>query len=97
VGNFVVVQTVGCLTEGPSQSWTLTHATDPIVARPGAPLVGKDVQAGSQTFRLVSAGAYRANLASGRAVQVKGLLRRDPEGAFINLTDVAVLGAACAN
>jgi mono/diheme cytochrome c family protein len=95
VVNFVVVQTVGCLAQGPDQSWMLTGAADPEVARPGASVATKDAPGGSQTFRLVSAGAYSSKLSAGRSVQVRGLFRKDSDGAVINLTDVVALGTEC--
>jgi mono/diheme cytochrome c family protein len=98
VGNFVMVDTVGCAVEGPNQVWTLTHAAEPVSARPGAFGTGATSgQLGDQTFRLVSVAAFRSQLQPGRAVQIRGLIRRDPDQALINLTAVASAGAPCAD
>jgi hypothetical protein len=34
---------------------------------------------------------------AGRAVAIKGLIRKDPDATLINVTDMAATGAACAN
>jgi len=96
VGNFAVVETVGCAVEGPNQVWTLTRAAEPVTARPGAFGAGAaTAQLGSQTFRLVSVAAFRSDLQTDRAVQIKGLIRKDPDQTLINLTAVAPTGSPC--
>jgi mono/diheme cytochrome c family protein len=95
VTDFALVEAAGCLTEGPSQVWTLTQATEPVVARAGAFGTGSTVKLGSGTLRLVSAAPFRASLKAGDAVRVKGLIRKDPDQTLINLTAVAPLGSAC--
>ena len=98
VGNFAIVETVGCASEGPNQIWTLTRAAEPVAARPGAFGVGgTNAQLGSQTFRLVSVAGFRSQLQAGPAVQIRGLIRKDPDQTLINLTAVAPAGASCAN
>jgi hypothetical protein len=96
VTDFALVEAAGCLTEGPREAWTLTQATEPVVARPGAFGAGsKTVKLGSGTLRLVSVAPFRTSLKAGDAVQVKGLIRKDPDQTLINLTAVAPLGSAC--
>ena len=96
--NFAQVEAAGCLTEGPNQSWMLTNATEPVAARAGAfGASASNVTLGSQTFRLVSVGAFRSQLKPGYAVQVKGLIRKDPEMTLINLTAVSPTGSPCKN
>jgi mono/diheme cytochrome c family protein len=94
--NFAQVEAAGCLAEGPNQSWMLTNATEPVAARAGAfGASTSNVTLGSQTFRLVSAGAFKSQMRAGDAVQVKGLIRKDPEMTLINLTAVAPTGSPC--
>jgi hypothetical protein len=98
IGNFAMVETTGCASEGPNQTWILTRAAEPVAARPGAfGAGGANAQLGSQTFRLVSVAGFRSLLQAGRSVQVRGLIRRDPAQSLINLTAVAPAGASCAN
>jgi mono/diheme cytochrome c family protein len=97
VGNFALVAVVGCLTEGTNRSWMLTNATDPVAAREGPSAgVAKDAALGSQTFRLVSVAPFRSTLQAGRAVQVKGLIRKDPDETMINVTAVDPVTSSCA-
>ena len=96
--NFAQIETAGCVTEGPNQSWMLTRATEPVAARAGAFGAGAgNVQLGSQTYRLVSVGAFRSELRPGYAVQIKGLIRKDPDMTLINLTAIAPTGSPCRN
>jgi len=98
VGNFAQVETAGCLTEGPNQSWMLTRATEPVAARAGAFGAGAaNMPLGSQTFRLVSVGAFRSEMRPGYAVQIKGLIRKDPDMTLINLSAMAPTGSPCGN
>ena len=97
VGNFALVAVVGCLAEGANRSWILTNATDPVAARESpSGGVAKDAALGSQTFRLVSVASFRSTLQPGRAVQVKGLIRKDPDETMINVTAVDPVTSSCA-
>jgi mono/diheme cytochrome c family protein len=97
IGNFALVAVAGCLAEGANRSWILTNATDPVAAREG-PSGGVATAAalGSQTFRLVSVAAFRSTLQPGRAVQVKGLIRKDVDETMINVTAVDPMTSSCA-
>jgi mono/diheme cytochrome c family protein len=94
--NFTQVEASGCLVEGPNQGWALVKATDPVPARAGAFTAGAATpQFGAQTIRLVSVAPFRSRMQPGRAVLVKGLIRKDPDATLINLTDFAATDSPC--
>jgi mono/diheme cytochrome c family protein len=76
VGDFSYVEVVGCLVEGPQQTWTLTRASEPVVVLPSAPLPGDamDRPPGTQTFHLLDAMAYAPDGHKGKTMYVRGLL-----------------------
>jgi hypothetical protein len=78
IGDFSYVEVVGCLTAGPQRTWMLTHASEPVVAVPSAPLpaAAKDTPAGTQTFHLLDAMAYAPDEHKGQTMYVRGLLIR---------------------
>ena len=76
VGDFSYVEVVGCLTAGPSHTWMLTRAGDPVAAVPSAPIAStaKDKPLGTQTFHLLDAMAYAPDDHKGQTIYVRGLL-----------------------
>jgi hypothetical protein len=83
VPNFTLVQTVGCLTENPARTWTLTQATDIVATKdvPATPTELKDAEAtrpGSLRFQLVSVLPFKPDAHRGQRVLLKGLINRYP-------------------
>jgi S-disulfanyl-L-cysteine oxidoreductase SoxD len=93
--NFVLVQVVGCLAQGPDKSWTLTKATEPSATKEDGPFPAGKL--GSQTFRLVSAAAFQPDTHTGETVAVKGLLYREPAENWLNVTALQTLAPGCSN
>lgn len=102
VPNFRMVQVVGCLGEGPDNTWVLTRTSDPAVASDQAPTAAalKEADAlplGSQTFRLLSVNPFRPEAHRGHKMQAKGLIYRAPNKDRINLVSLEMVGSNCGN
>jgi mono/diheme cytochrome c family protein len=93
--NFVLVQAVGCLTQGPDKNWTLTKAMEPTVAKEDAP--ASAAKLGTQTFRLVSAAAFQPASHQGEMVAVKALIYREPGESWLNLTSLQTIAPSCSD
>jgi cytochrome c5 len=82
VGDFSYVEVVGCLTAGPRHTWTLTRASEPIVAAPAGAAASATPAAsaplGTHTFHLVDAMAYAPDGHAGHKMYVRGLLIKLP-------------------
>lgn len=97
VSNFSVVRVVGCLTQGPNNTWNLSNTTDPVLSRDQAstPEELKRAQAlapGKQNFRLVNVAGFDPQQNSGQKMDVKGLLYKDDAEARINVTSFQTVG-----
>jgi hypothetical protein len=96
-----VVETVGCLTEGPSRTWTLTNAAEPAKAGRAGFSRPEDVKAaegrglGSQQWTLIGMSEMNPGPHRGHKVLVKGLLIQDAKGRRINVTSLTTVGDAC--
>jgi hypothetical protein len=87
VPNFALVQEVGCLARGPGQAWMLNKTNEPAVTRPA--VTKEDTQStpdmhdavtqllGTQSFVLVSAGAFSPVSHVGHKMEARSLLCRD--------------------
>ena len=97
-----IVETVGCLAEGPNRAWTLTNAVEPARAARGGFSRPEEVKAaegrglGSQQWRLIGMTEMNPGPHRGRKVLVKGLLIKDAAGQRINVTSLKTVGEACA-
>jgi mono/diheme cytochrome c family protein len=100
--NFSLVQVVGCLTEGPDNIWSLTNTTDPVLARE-RPSTAEELKAagalplGAQTFRLISATAFKPESHKGHRMEAKGLLYKAPNKDRLNVSSLQMVAAGCAN
>jgi hypothetical protein len=94
--NFAVVQVTGCVTPAGAR-WSLTQATDPVVATVAASAGTPATTSGAQTFRLVNAAPFKVDGESGKQVRVQGLLRRDPDENLLSVTSLTPTGVACTN
>jgi cytochrome c553 len=99
VPNFSLVRVVGCLIQTADAQWMILHGTEPSRTRESAATrQAADAPApalGSQTFRLMDAATVRPESSSGRIVEVKGLLMRQPAGITLNVTSIQTVGPAC--
>ena len=97
VGDFSYVEVVGCLTAGPQQRWMLTHASEPIVALPSAPVsvAAMDTPLGTQTFQLLDALAYAPDDHKGQTVYIRGLLIKLAGEARITISTFETVSSTC--
>jgi mono/diheme cytochrome c family protein len=98
--NFAMVRIVGCLTQGPGKTWTLTKSTEPTVvkeetATPAALQAAADIPLGTQTFELVSVTAFKPEARQGQKVEARGLLYREASHNLLNLTSLERAGSGC--
>src|SRR4051812_28853398 len=99
IGDFSYVDVFGCLTAGAGRTWTLTKASEPIVAVP-APPPGSSATAppnavGTQTFHLVDAIAYAPAAYAHQKVHVRGLLIRLTGEQRIAISSLEMVSASC--
>ena len=102
VGDFSYVETVGCLTPGPENSWLLTNASDPVSLAATTASALRDAAAtdrplGSQTFRLLDAMAYTPEPNKGKKMYVRGLLIKLPGEQRMTISVLEPLAPTCAN
>jgi len=96
-----IVETVGCLTEGPNRTWTLTNAAEPTRVGRGGFSRLEEVKAaegrglGSQQFRLIGMTEMNPGPHKGHKVLVKGLLIKDADGSRLNVTSIKTVGDPC--
>jgi len=96
-----IVETVGCLTEGPNRTWTLTNAAEPTKAGRAGFSRPEDVKAaegrglGSQQLRLIGMTEMNPGPHRGHKVLVKGLLVKDASGQRLNVTSLKTVGESC--
>ena len=97
---FPIVETVGCLADGPNNTWTLSNA-DRAGASPSAGFSqgrGREGR-GGHAARLAAAPAHRHGRNASRSehkghkVLVKGLLIKDATGQRLNVTSLTTVGA----
>lgn len=98
--SFALVQTVGCLTAGPSGSWTLARATRPVVTRDEASSDRSLADAasrplGEQTVRLLGVAPFKPETQAGARVEVRGLLNRADNAVVLDVLSLKTAGARC--
>jgi hypothetical protein len=96
-----VVETIGCLAEGPNDTWSVSNATEPTRSTPGfsKPEDLKAAEAkplGSQQIPLIGMVEMHPDEHKGHKVLVKGLLIKDATGQRLNITSLTTVGATCA-
>src|SRR5215471_11149460 len=97
-----IVETVGCLADGPNGAWTLNNAGEPTKAGRAGFSRPEDVKAaegrglGSQQLRLIGMIEMHPEQHKGHKVLVKGLLIKDASGERINVTSLTTVGESCA-
>jgi hypothetical protein len=96
-----IVETVGCLVEGPNKAWTLTNAAEPVTAsragfsRPEEVKAAEGRGLGPQQLRLIGMTEMNPAAHRGRKVLIKGLLIKDEGAPRINVTSIKTVGDAC--
>jgi hypothetical protein len=97
-----IVETVGCLVEGPNRTWTLTNAAEPMKAgragfsRPEEVKAAEGRGLGAQQIRLIGMNEMNPSPHRGHKVLVKGLQIKDASGQRLNVTSLKTVGETCA-
>jgi mono/diheme cytochrome c family protein len=101
LANFALVEVVGCLTQGAGQQWTLTDATQPVLAK-DQPATAEELHAnlekpsGSDTFVLLSVARFKPGDYRGHRMAARGLVYRSPNDALLSLTSLQPVDSTCA-
>ena len=100
VQNFSLVQTVGCLSSGPNNTWMLTRTADPVTTRDDVPserglATAASRPLGTKTYRLISVVPFKPESQKGQKVEARGLIYTEPGDERINLTSLKATGTPC--
>lgn len=99
IGDYSYVEVIGCLAEGPHNTWVLTRASDPVVtvastSASSAP-AATATPLGTQTFRLLDAMAYAPTDHRGHKMYVRGLLIKLPGEQRLTISAFETLSPTC--
>jgi mono/diheme cytochrome c family protein len=100
VPNFAVVETVGCLTRGSDNRWTLKNASEPVASK-DQPLTSQEVKdagakaLGSGSFELVSVIPFKPEQEDGRKMAARGLLYRTSNASRLDVTSFQRVADNC--
>jgi cytochrome c5 len=101
IGNYSLVQAVGCLSEGSDHSWRLVNAAEPSRTTSPAASTGAAVQRlasaplGPATFKLVNATRLHPEGLTGTKVEAKGFVYRDGSENLISVSALQSVGQTC--
>jgi len=100
VQNFSLVQTVGCLSSGPNNTWMLTRTADPVTTRDDVPserglATAASRPLGTKTYRLISVVPFKPDSQKGQKVEARGLIYTESGDERINLTSLKAIGTSC--
>ena len=101
IGNYSLVQTVGCLNQGSDHSWQIVSAAEPTRTTSPAASTGAAVQRlaaaplGQGTFRLVNAARLHPDALVGHKVEAKGFVYRDAADNLISVSALQSVGQDC--
>jgi hypothetical protein len=98
VQNFSLIQTVGCLSRAPDNTWVLSSSADPTVTRDDVPAADALAAAaakplGSQTFLLISAAPFSPESHQGQKMEARGLVYKEPGDSRLTLTSLQAVGS----
>ncbi len=93
-----LVSVVGCLEEGPADTWRLTRASDPIASTANAPSL-KELSAaprgGKNEFHLIGVRVFNLPAHRNHTVLVKGLHIKASPVSRLNITSVTMVAPSC--
>jgi hypothetical protein len=95
-----IAEVVGCLEQGPSGTWMLTNASDPVISKTQATssVALKDAKSrplGNQRHQLVNAGIFNSSSHQGQKVAVKGVMINDAKEIRFNVTSLQMVATTC--
>ena len=97
VGDFSYIETVGCLTAGPENTWLLTNGSEPVSLSASdanrAPVTDRPL--GTQVFRLLDAMAYSPESHKGHKMYVRGLLIKLPGENRMTISTLEMVAPTC--
>jgi hypothetical protein len=99
-GDLKLVETVGCLNPGPTNSWLLTHASDAAATRTQATSAAalrttalKPL--GTKSYRLLGTDVFAPHRHVNHKVAIKGVLIRGSDELRLNVTSLEAVPGAC--
>jgi mono/diheme cytochrome c family protein len=95
-----IAEVVGCLEPGPSPTWTLASASDPLTFKIQATssVALKAAAAkplGNRRYQLLGVGVFDPSSHKGQKVAVKGVLIKDAGESRLNVTSLQMVAARC--
>lgn len=101
IGNYSLVQVVGCLAQGPDRTWQLVNAAEPARSTSPAASTGGAVQRlaaeplGTATFRLINAERLHPDVLAGHKVETKGFVYREAADSLISVSALQSVAGNC--
>ena len=95
IGDYSYVDVVGCLTRGDKNTWTLTRASDPVVATSAPASDAPATALGTRTFHLLDALAYGPDGHRDHKMHVRGLLIRLPGEDRLTISAIQMIAPSC--
>ena len=93
-----IVSVTGCLKEAPTNTWTLTSATDPVPSLANAP-PAKEIPAtppaGKNAFALIGVSEFNLPAHRDQTVIIKGLFIKGTPISRLNMTSVTMVSPSC--
>jgi mono/diheme cytochrome c family protein len=102
VPNFAIVQMVGCLVQGPDNTWILANTSEPVVSK-DQPSTEEELRKldakplGADRFLLVSVLPFEPYSHKGQKVAAKGLFYKAPNENRLNVTSLQTVMSSCGN
>jgi len=93
-----IVSVTGCLKEAPTNTWTLTSATDPVPSvanAPSAKEIPSTPPVGKNSYRLIGVSEFNLPAHKGHTVIIKGLFIKAAPLSRVNMTSVTMVAASC--
>ena len=95
-----IVEVVGCVSEGPNNTWVLTNGSDPV--KGGTPSTTAEAlktnasrPLGTERYVLIGASEWNPSSHKGQKVAAKGLLIKDVKETRLNVTSFNKVGETC--
>jgi hypothetical protein len=95
-----MIKVVGCLVQGRSAKWMLTHGSDPVATQAQSTssteiAVAAGQSLGGRGYELLGAEVFNPSGDVGKKVAVKGVLLQNAQGSRLNVTSLQIIAASC--